>query len=832
MLNARQLLIDKKYEESIEAYSKIVDTLQTEERAIAYTNMALCQINLKEYNKALILADKAIQTNPQYVKAQYRKAQILMLLQQYEEALSLVNNLMQYQRCQEVIELKEKIIDAYYDPNLWIQELDSCVSEKDYQKYFNSLYPRLENYPNINKFLVLLLSKKIQPYQTLKLVHNFKIKCDQIRDLLIQDSKIYIKNEKEAKIHFLYVKILSIQTLNEELFQLIMDNMDYFFNKNLETIVTLFIQNSQFKAKKQQIEQIARFLAKQEDKDVHSIQFMWITQIMMSVINDEIFDFFKKDYFKSEELIILIAGICQFSQLYPIEDKILNTVLKKLKKPYTIDLIIQLLMVALKNEQFSNKITTSQLNENVIETLFQILQEQKSDFPYKIKILTIFVQLLSQQKYIKAYDQVFQLKINFILPDLLESSLHIESLIILSFLTKFDEAKKILIVNKEFLKDFIKQCTQITQKKKQYQFQTLKFYQIDIMIIQILYSLSIDRFSLFKSEQKERFGLDDETMNMALEIQKKYTQDNQLDYLTYDQKFMIEYKVIQFLAIDLRVTKIIGQFLDNYKSFISEQNTIIINGLLAAISQKDLSQYLFDKETLRYAADQVFNKQYKVIPYLAVTLHNVNPQLIEFQDAQLLCKALIKCTENSKHELHQFWSLLGIVQFTSLGDYVRKDLINIDSIIQLQNLIIEDNLYVVHAALQVLNNLSITQQFQELIKNKELDHFIQLLCILIDANIENLDKKSVSQSDFSHPIQIQLTIISVLGILSQVDYFKTTMLQQDFILSPNFYVPLVQYLKLIQSPDIHIKKLLMFMGAYGLKIKFIQEDLRHRIRMF
>lgn len=31
---------------------------------------------------------------------------------------------------------------------------------------------------------------------------------------------------------------------------------------------------------------------------------------MMSVINDEIFDFFKKDYFKSEELIILIAGIC------------------------------------------------------------------------------------------------------------------------------------------------------------------------------------------------------------------------------------------------------------------------------------------------------------------------------------------------------------------------------------------------------------------------------------------------------------------------------------------------------------------------------------------
>lgn len=62
----------------------------------------------------------------------------------------------------------------------------------------------------------------------------------------------------------------------------------------------------------------------------------------------------------------------------------------------------------------------------------------------------------------------------------------------------------------------------------------------------------------------------------------------------------------------------------------------------------------------------------------------------------------------SKHELQIFQSLLGVVQLSSLGEDVGSKLCMPNQLISLQNFLMEENHYIVHASLQILNNIALS----------------------------------------------------------------------------------------------------------------------------
>src|SRR5690606_33450353 len=69
------------YSEAIE-----VDPLNTSLNATLYCNRATVAAKLEKYEQAIEDASKAIELNPDYIKAYQRRANCYMLIEKYEEA--------------------------------------------------------------------------------------------------------------------------------------------------------------------------------------------------------------------------------------------------------------------------------------------------------------------------------------------------------------------------------------------------------------------------------------------------------------------------------------------------------------------------------------------------------------------------------------------------------------------------------------------------------------------------------------------------------------------------------------------------------------------------
>lgn len=82
-----------KYSEALECYASALedvanDPSANELRAQCYSNRAICEINLNNYSAAVKESTKALELNPNYLKALMRRAQANENLEKFEEALS------------------------------------------------------------------------------------------------------------------------------------------------------------------------------------------------------------------------------------------------------------------------------------------------------------------------------------------------------------------------------------------------------------------------------------------------------------------------------------------------------------------------------------------------------------------------------------------------------------------------------------------------------------------------------------------------------------------------------------------------------------------------
>ena len=75
----------EKYEEAINSYEKCIECEST--FVDAYANISFCYSKLKEFNKSILFANKAIMVNKDYAYSHYRKAWALHNLGKFDEAL-------------------------------------------------------------------------------------------------------------------------------------------------------------------------------------------------------------------------------------------------------------------------------------------------------------------------------------------------------------------------------------------------------------------------------------------------------------------------------------------------------------------------------------------------------------------------------------------------------------------------------------------------------------------------------------------------------------------------------------------------------------------------
>ena len=87
----RAQLISKNYRLAKDLYTEYLDRCKNsttnEEQAIAYTNLSICNKETNNLEIALQNTNKAIELNPDYLKARFRKAEILKEMKKFKEAM-------------------------------------------------------------------------------------------------------------------------------------------------------------------------------------------------------------------------------------------------------------------------------------------------------------------------------------------------------------------------------------------------------------------------------------------------------------------------------------------------------------------------------------------------------------------------------------------------------------------------------------------------------------------------------------------------------------------------------------------------------------------------
>lgn len=195
-----RLVKERKFKEALECYTKAIE-LDKSDPAL-YSNRSLMHYNLKDYNKALLDANKALSLNPNHGKAYLRKGNALEELKRYEEALCI------YQKGLEVDSNNTQLLEAYQKLEILLNNPNEENEEEksEVKKEKKSKVKTEEKYEVKNEGKSL-----IEKYALNK---NVKIYLErQIGDCLslsgiikeIKDGFIYFCDEKN-EFHILSVK--------------------------------------------------------------------------------------------------------------------------------------------------------------------------------------------------------------------------------------------------------------------------------------------------------------------------------------------------------------------------------------------------------------------------------------------------------------------------------------------------------------------------------------------------------------------------------------------------------------------------------------------------
>lgn len=115
-----------KYQQAMEYYTKAIDAEpMAQQTAICFGNRSFAACKLEQYGQALEDADKAIELNPQYIKAYYRRAAAYMGLNKYKSAL---DSFKRVATLQEEAKVEDKFIYAK------IKECEKLIHRQAFEK--------------------------------------------------------------------------------------------------------------------------------------------------------------------------------------------------------------------------------------------------------------------------------------------------------------------------------------------------------------------------------------------------------------------------------------------------------------------------------------------------------------------------------------------------------------------------------------------------------------------------------------------------------------------------------------------------------------------------
>jgi len=203
-----------KYQEAMEYYTKAIDAEPlTQQTAICFGNRSFAACKLEQYGQALQDADKAIELNPSYIKAYYRRAAAYMALNKYKSAL---DDFKRVATLQEQSESKDKFIYAKIKeceklihrqaferaisveakkekPLAFTIDCDSIAVEKTYKN------ARLKDDKHVTKEFVEQLHEDFKNSQILHRRYVFEILCQAYKFFSNQPSLVDINIAKDQK---------------------------------------------------------------------------------------------------------------------------------------------------------------------------------------------------------------------------------------------------------------------------------------------------------------------------------------------------------------------------------------------------------------------------------------------------------------------------------------------------------------------------------------------------------------------------------------------------------------------------------------------------------
>lgn len=210
------------------------------------------------------------------------------------------------------------------------------------------------------------------------------------------------------------------------------------------------------------------------------------------------------------------------------------------------------------------------------------------------------------------------------------------------------------------------------------------------------------------------------------------------------------------------------------------------------------------KQLLRFACD-IFEKGYHEIGgFLARVFSKINPQILDYQDVNRFMDVLFQVIEKEKvRELVTFESALGIIQLSSLGEYAVSNIIDVKHIMALQNLMFEENDYIIHAALEILNNLLIYEKTIQLMSQGSYSNLFKIIVAHLQNYHDKLkDQQATEQgakmqsSSYDNPEKILCTIYSVLAVSAALhEQYR------DQLMKAVAYGQIESTLDLLQSPQ-------------------------------
>lgn len=161
---------------------------------------------------------------------------------------------------------------------------------------------------------------------------------------------------------------------------------------------------------------------------------------------------------------------------------------------------------------------------------------------------------------------------------------------------------------------------------------------------------------------------------------------------------------------------------------------------------------------------------YKIARFLSLVTKKCNPNMLSYPQLQSVVNSLLFIIEYGKHELHIFEALLSLINLSSRNVSIPYKVI--------ADGLLEENQYIVHACLELVNNMLVNDGQKETApQNKESSTIAKIQTLvekyyqhyremILKAMKKGLDKKSNGNTnDYSHPFKIYCTILSVLMVL-------------------------------------------------------------------